>query len=89
MERPLAWQRPLQLPASMDEAWMALRLRQGMGPTLVVGLQPLGLRQISVAAEVVVGLPRILGLRRLPLVSQMALHLPLYAIPIPLVRDEA
>jgi len=76
----------------MDEAWMALWLRQGMGPTLVVGLQPLGLRQIPMAAEVVVGLSRILdslGLR-LPLVSQMALHLPLHAgISIPLVRDEA
>lgn len=70
---------------------MALRLRQGMGPTLVVGLQPLGLRQIPMASEVVVGLSRILdslGLR-LPLVSQMALHLPLHAdISIPLVRDE-
>ena len=61
---------------------MALRLRQGLGPTLVVGLQPLGLRQIPMASEVVVGL-------RLPLVSEMALHLPLYAdISIPLVRDE-
>jgi len=74
----------------MDEAWMALRLRQGMGPTLVVGLQPLGLRQIPMASEVVVGLPRILVGLRLPLVSQMALHLPLHAdISIPLVRDEA
>lgn len=57
----------------------------------MVGLQPLGLRQIPMAAEVVVGLSRILdslGLR-LPLVSQMALHLPLHAdISIPLVRDE-
>ena len=56
----------------------------------MVGLQPLGLRQIPMASEVVVGLPRILVGLRLPLVSQMALHLPLHAgISISLVRDEA
>lgn len=88
MEWPLAGERALQLPASMDEAWMALWLRQGLGSTLV-GLQPLGLRQIPMAAEVVVGLSRILGLRRLPLASTMGLRLPLHAdVSIPLVRCE-
>ena len=88
MERPLAWQRPLQLPASMDEAWMALWLRQRLGSTLV-GVQPLGLRQIPMASEVVVGLSKIRGLQRLPLASPMALRLPLHAgISILLVRCE-
>ena len=55
----------------------------------MVGLQPLGLRQIPMASEVVVGLSRILVGLRLPLVSEMALRLPLHAdISIPLVRDE-
>jgi len=57
----LAGRGALQLPASMAEAGVALRFREGA--RLVV--ESLDLRQVSVAPEVVVGLPDGLRIPRL------------------------